>query len=345
MAEYTIELKDVIACGHNIFDFPYPFYDEKLRPKFEEQFIRHFYFREICCPTVDRFKVYLRDKMETVFPYYNELFKSAQIEYSILNNYNLTEEFTSTRDNEGKTLGESYTVGQLYGEQNTQTEGNRVTDTEGNINATGKETEVETTHSETNTTGNSKTDTKNNSETNSTTHGETSESTNNNNTNIRKFLDTPQGLTDLFDTKYLTDLTQTTDNGGTDKNGESDTTSNSSSNGTGESETNETGQSVTDATRNGERNTESNQDSTGKETTHDTGTGTIKDEQKTTQDNNTRTYLEGKQTETHKLTRIGNIGVDTDSDMIEKHNRLQKTLRSIERMFFDECEDLFMLVY
>lgn len=365
MAEYTIELKDVIACGHNIFDFPYPFYDEKQRPKFEEQFIRHFYFREICCPTVDRFKVYLRDKMETVFPYYNELFKSAQIEYSILNNYNLTEEFTSTRDNEGKTHGESYTVGQLYGEQNTQTEGNRVTDTEGNISATGTETEVETTHSETHTTGHSKTDTKNNSETNGTTHGETSnnetvngetsESTDNNNTNVRKFLDTPQGLTDLSNTKYLTDLTQTTDNGGTDKNGtsktttsgsgENDTTSNSSTSGTGESETNETGQNVTDATRNGERNTESNQDSTGKETTHDTGTGTVKDEQKTTQDNNTRTYLEGKQTETHKLTRIGNIGVDTDSDMIEKHNRLQKTLRSIERMFFDECEDLFMLVY
>lgn len=365
MAEYTIELKDVISCGHNIFDFPYPFYDERKRPDFEERFIRHFYFREICCPTVDRFKVYLRDKMETVFPYYNKLFETALVEYDLLNNYNLTEEITTERENEGHTHGASHTVGQLFGEQNTQTEGNRVTDMEGNVSATGKETEVETTNSESNTTGHSKTDTKNNSETNGTTHGETSntetvngetsESADSNNTNVRKFLDTPQGLTDLSNTKYLTDLTQTTDNGGTDKNGtsktttsgsgENDTTSNSSTSGTGESETNETGQSVTDTTRNSERNTESNQDSTGKETTHDTGTGTVTDEQKTTQDNNTKTYLEGKQKEVHKMTRIGNIGVQTGADMLRIHVNLQKTLQNIERMFFDECEDLFMLVY
>lgn len=349
MADYTIELRDVIACGHNIFDFNYPFYDEKKRPEFEEKFIRHFYFREICCPTVDRFKMYLRDKMDTVFPYYNELFKSASIEYSILNNYNLTEEFTTTRENEGKTRGESYTVGQLYGEQVSNTENDRVTDMEGNVTAKGKETDVETSHSETNTQGHSKTDTTNNGTSDTTTHGETSssESGEDSKDTIRKFLDTPQGLTDLSNSKYLTDLTQTTENGSQEKSGssESDNVTNTETSSTGSSETNDTGNSVTDATRNGERNTESNQDSTGKETTKDTGTGTVKDEQKTTQDNNTRTFLEGKQTETHKLIRIGNIGVDTDSDMIEKHNRLQKTLKQIELLFFNECEDLFMMVY
>lgn len=365
MANYTIELKDVIACGHNIFDFNYPFYDEKKRPEFEEKFIRHFYFREICCPTVDRFKVYLRDKMDTVFPYYNKLFEAAKVEYDLLNNYNLTEEFVTTRENEGKTHGQSYTVGQHFGEQSVQTENNRITDGEGNIKSTGKEADTDTAHSETNSSNHSKTDTTNESETNDTTHGtstnneevtgESTEGVSSNNKNVRKFLDTPQGLTSLTDSKYLTDLTETTDVGEQDKagtsetnktaNGETDTTSSSSTSGTGESETTETGQNVTDSTRSGERNTETNQDSTNKETTHETGSGTTTDEQKSTQDNNTKTFIEGKQTEKHTLTRIGNIGVQTGADMMRIHVNLQKTLQSIERMFFDECEDLFMMVY
>lgn len=333
MADYTIELKDVIALGHNIFDFNYPFYDERKRPEFEERFIRHFYFREIGCPTIDRFKVYLRDKMETVFPYYNKLFETSLVEYDLLNNYNLTEEITTERENEGKTRGESYTVGRLEGEQNTQSVQNRVTDTEGNVSANGKETNVETTHSETDNTTHAESDRTQN------VNGTTTETDTETKSNTRKFLDTPQGLTNLSDSNYLTDLTHVAENNSITKSVDSDTDT------TGHDESDTTGHSETNATHNGERNTESNQDSTGKETTNDTVSGSVKDEQKSTQDNNTRTYAEGKAKEIQKLTRIGNIGVQTGADMIRIHVDLQKTLRNIERMFFDECEDLFMLVY
>lgn len=305
MADYTIELRHVVGNGHNIFDFNYPFYDESKRLEFEEKFIRHFYFREIGHPSIDRFKHYLRDKMLVAFPYYNELFKAATIEYSILDNYKLTEEFTMERNDAGKSGVVSSTVGQFFGKQESESEQERVTDSVGHVNVVGKDTDKETTNGETS--GHSNTD---------TTNGEHL---------VKKYLDTPQGLTDISDSKYLTSLN------------DDDKTA------TGSATTDESGNSST--TRNAERNTLSNQKTTGKDTETGKASVTTSDEQKTTHDNNTRTQMEGKQTEKHTLVRSGNIGVDTDSDMIEKHIRLQKTLRNIERMFFDECEDLFMLVY
>lgn len=376
MAEYTIELRHVVE-QHNIFDFNYPFYNEKLRPEFEEKFIRHFYFREICCPTIDRFKVYLEDKMKTVFPYYNELFNAANIEYSILNNYNLTEEFVTERDTKGNTAGVSSTVGQLFGIQETETQANRETIADGKSNTIGQDTETETTKTTTDATGNSVTETSGNSKTETSGTSDT-DTSNNQNVNgsdsrttkdtgsstkhsVQKFLDTPQGLTNLSDSNYVTNLTDVDETGSTTHNvteqgsndqvttgtgtSKTDTTGSSETNTSGNSETDTTDNSETNGSRNGEKNSTVNQTTEGKETTDDQGHATVTDEQKTTQDNNTRTFMDTKQTEKHTLTRIGNIGVDTDSDMIEKHIRLQKTLKQIELLFFNECEDLFMMVY
>lgn len=280
MANYTIELRDVVST-RNIFDFDYPFYDENKRLEFEAKFIKHFYFREIGCPTIDRFKHYLQDKMLTVFPYYNELFKSASIKYDVLDNYKLTETYERKIDTNGKTSGISSSVGQTFDTQESNANQNKTVDNEGNVNVSG----------------------------NKTTEG----SANSTNQNVKKFLDTPQGLTDLSDSKYLTNLTQDNANG-------------------------------TQTTEGSERS-QNDTETTGKETTVDNVVTNSNQETKTTNDNNTRTFSEGEQSESYTLTRRGNIGVDTDSDAIEKHNRLQKTLRSIEKMFFDECEDLFMLVY
>lgn len=361
MAEYTIELRSVVDHGHNIFDFAYPFYDESKRHEFEEKFIRHFYFREIGAPTIDRFKFYLQEKMLTVFPYYNELFNAAAIEYSVLNNYNLTEEFSVTRENEGRSSGESYTVGQLFANQETNNEQIGNSQAETSSGTTEKDTESETgtsetdetTHSETDSNGASEGTTENTATTNGNTSRSTSEHITEDKQNVRKFLDTPQGLTDLSDTKYITDLTRVNEDNERTSEGSETVTNGQTTSENGSSETSTTDHAETDSTRNtvtntsksGERNSQVNQNVTGNETSTQTAHGTVVDEQKSTQDNNIRTATHGKQIEKHTLTRIGNIGVDTDSDMIEKHIRLQKTLKSIELLFFNECEDLFMLVY
>ena len=111
MANFSVELRTVIEAGVNIFGFPYDFYDETKRAEFEKNFIRHFYFREIGCETTERFRWYLEDKMRTVFPYYNELFKAAQIEYNILDNYNVKEEYEIRRKGLDKENNVSSSVG------------------------------------------------------------------------------------------------------------------------------------------------------------------------------------------------------------------------------------------
>lgn len=273
MAQYSVELRHVISERGNIFNFPYEFYNEEKREKFEQDFIRHFYFREIGAETIDRFLVFLEDKFNTVFPYYNKLFEATEIEYDILDNYKLKETITVNREN----VGSSTSTGTS---NNTQTSES----------------------SESGNTSHSGTDTGSTSE---TANGSNSETRN----DKKRFLDTPQGQTDLTNSKYLTTLndddstssgsSETEKTGTTSNTSESSDTSESSSNGT-----------VTDAGR-----TETSVEST------------------------------GSTSETTTLERRGNIGVDTDSDGIIKHLKLQKMLAEIQKLFFNECEDLFMLVY
>lgn len=317
MAEFTVELRDLVESGRKIFPFHYDFYDEMKRPKFEEDFIRHFYFREIGCVPFDRWLLLLEDKMNTVFPFYNTLLKTAQTEYSYLENYDMKEETVVTRDSEGKTSGISSTVGQTFDKQNSVTDENRQTDTTGKNTEKGSSESSKTTHSETDTTGTETVD----------SEGTSSNSGN----NKKKFLDTPQGLTDLTDSRYLTNLT------------EDDSTANGNT--TEDRTTTTEGASETDGTEDSTSETSLNRDSEGSETVEGKTENTFEGEQKTTADNNTRSEMIGKETIKTEHFRHGNIGVQTATDMIEKHIELQKKLSRILEMFFDECEDLFMLVY
>lgn len=328
MAKYTIELREVVD-SHVIFDFNYPFYDEKKRAEFQERFIRHFYFREIGCDTVDRFKWYLRDKFDTVFPYYNKLMESAQIEYSILDNYKVVENYTIKRENNEKISGVSSTVGQTFDEQTATANETRNTDRTENVSNIGDET--------VNDNGNQKTTSTSETDENGSHSKQGATATTTAETKNNKFLDTPQGMTDLSNSNYVTNMTYDSANGNQTVDAtEAGTTTN-------HSET--TGTSNTDTTNKSTRETTFEGDTTGNEKTDSNVTSEMTAEQRTTQDNNTRSTATGTQTEVMEHTKTGNIGVDTDSDMIEKHNRLQKTLMNIERMFFDECEDLFMLVF
>ena len=356
MANYTIELRDVVS-SYPIFAFSYPFYDEKKRKEFEEKFIRHFYFREIGVPTVDRFIFNLQDKMNTVFPYYNELFKTAEIEYSVLDNYNVTESYTRKSERLERGAGFSSSVGQLLNNQTSEANDKRTGTNNITRDSEGSNTQKETSENTTNETGeNSSTVHRLGGETGTdtkTVSGEASKTgtVNTSNTEDRKFLDTPQGLLTLTGANYLTTLNQDIASGET----ESEESSSNSQNEKVEIDRTTTGEDITsenhevDTTSNGERNL------TGSDTQHQTSeennvsegqtTAKLDSEQRSTQDNNTRTESKGEHSESYQLTRKGNIGVDTDADMIQKHINLQKVLTRIEQMFFDECEDLFMLVY
>lgn len=304
MAQYTMELR-TIAENQPIFDFYYPFYDEKKRPEFEEAFIRHFYFREICCDEPARFLWFLRDKMTTVFPYYNELLRTATIEYPLENPYNLTETYTRKSDSADKSNAASYSVGRSENEQETSV------NSTGNTNHTGSDTETSSGERENARRG-----------TITKTVDATSETTSD---KLQKFLDTPQGKTDFANADYLTNMTNDIEESATENKSTEASTDNT------------TDTETSSGTRNAQNNSQTAQETSSTET----ATGM----QRTTADTNTRSEAIGQRTEEYTLHRYGNIGANPASYEIDAHINTQKTLKNIYQMFFDACEDLFMMVY
>nr|DAV52881.1 MAG TPA: Lower collar protein [Caudoviricetes sp.] len=83
----------------NIFNFDYPLADE-LKTDFETTFLMHYYFREIGQETVGVWKHYIAEHLYMVADTYNQLYKSINLDYDILNPLHYTE-------NESVNLGET----------------------------------------------------------------------------------------------------------------------------------------------------------------------------------------------------------------------------------------------
>lgn len=100
MAEYTMELR-AMAHNNNVFTFDYDFYDEDLKPKFEQTFIEHYFFEEIGFETIDKFKYRLRARLNEIMPYYKQLYATelASKEVNFLLNKDLKETFIREIDN------------------------------------------------------------------------------------------------------------------------------------------------------------------------------------------------------------------------------------------------------
>lgn len=72
------------STWREIFDFDFPIFDEAYRAPLCIKILRHFYTREIGDETVGLWKLRLADKMNTIMPYYNELYKAWAIEFNPL---------------------------------------------------------------------------------------------------------------------------------------------------------------------------------------------------------------------------------------------------------------------
>lgn len=320
MAKYTMELRELV-CKKNIFNFDYAFYNEKERPSFERDFIRHFYFREICTENPEKFLMLLEDKMATVFPYYNELFKATQIEYSVLDNYYMKEKTTRNQEKQGHSSGVSSNVAQSFDTQ-TNTSIDHVTETPQLLHST------DTTRS-----GTDSTIINNKSVIGGTTIKSGSPKTEVTEDVSKKFLDTPQGSVNINDANYITTLNadkreQLTESTIDEQTDVDQTTTDNGSN---------------DITYNSKISVKESSTGTNDKTSN--GRIDVEGEHRTTADNNTRINTEDSEREILETERRGNIGVDADADLIQKHIKLQQILKKISLMFFDECEDLFMGLY
>ena len=101
MAKYTMELRTLINNYGNPFDhIEYELYNPNIKNKFEDKFIKHFYFREIGVETIERFVHNLECKLNEIYPYYKHLYDTTIYDYDPILNYDLNEEIKRNVDEE-----------------------------------------------------------------------------------------------------------------------------------------------------------------------------------------------------------------------------------------------------
>lgn len=96
-SKVTLELRELIDGGVNIWDFEYPsYYKDKAKTEFEQKVIDHFYFRQIGQETPGRWLHYFRTRIREIMPYYIQLYKSVELMENAgdpFEAYNLTETY------------------------------------------------------------------------------------------------------------------------------------------------------------------------------------------------------------------------------------------------------------
>lgn len=91
----TVELRELIDNGVNLWDFDYPsFYTGDEKKAFEQKIIDHYFFRQIGQETVGRFLHCFRTKIREIMPFYIKLYESVKLMEDVgdpFEAYNLTE--------------------------------------------------------------------------------------------------------------------------------------------------------------------------------------------------------------------------------------------------------------
>lgn len=99
---------EVIAGAWNkIFTSKAQFFDESYRSVLCQKILKHYYLREICCETVGIWKLWMNERLETIMPYYNQLYESELIKFEPLNDVNLTRKHDRTVDGTEERNGET----------------------------------------------------------------------------------------------------------------------------------------------------------------------------------------------------------------------------------------------
>ena len=87
---------------NKIFTTTAEIFDENYRAVICKKILKHYYLREICSETVGIWKLWINTRLEEILPYYNQLYKSALLEFNPLYDVNITRTHNRTID-ENKT--------------------------------------------------------------------------------------------------------------------------------------------------------------------------------------------------------------------------------------------------
>lgn len=107
----TVELRELVENGVDIWNFAYPsYYSGEQKKAFEQKVIDHYMFRQIGQETVGRWLHYFRTRIREIMPYYIQMYKSVELmeaQEDPFEAYNLREEYTEERKNTGSYTGET----------------------------------------------------------------------------------------------------------------------------------------------------------------------------------------------------------------------------------------------
>lgn len=95
-AIFTVELGSLVENGFDLGLDTYPIFDENYRTPLNAKIVEHFYFREIGQETPALFRRFLNRKMNEIMPFYNQLYKSALLDFDPLSNYDMRTEGSTT---------------------------------------------------------------------------------------------------------------------------------------------------------------------------------------------------------------------------------------------------------
>ena len=123
------QTRDVIKQARSIiFDFDYPIFDNAYKAILEQKIIKHYYFREIGLENYGQFKFFLDTKLNEIMPYYNQLYKSALLEFSPFYDVDITREHNRTRDDKGNRTSLTTTNGTSNSKTNSSSTSDTTTD-------------------------------------------------------------------------------------------------------------------------------------------------------------------------------------------------------------------------
>ena len=316
MARYTIDVYTLLKDNNfKVFNFDYDFYtdDPNIKQAFETKFIDRYMFNEIGFETVSRFKHYLKERLNSIAPYYKQLYetelKSKDIEFLL--NKDLKETFIREIEVEKNATNDT-TMSNTNDTTSTSTENsnNNVTTS---LNESDKNN---TTSSSTETINNNTTSSSNENSNNSLTSNtiENNDTTGNETKSDNLVSDFKEsnldnGNADLsLNQGYLTNV-----------NNKHDVTTSTSNNTLNENKEN----SITSSMQ-------------------DEKTSNLSTKLKSTGVNNSINNENENQTETTTLISRGNIGVTSSAELLKQW---REVLINIDNLIIEECRDLFMYIY
>lgn len=102
---------DIVSRSWNkIFTSKAVFFDEEYRSVLCQKILKHYYLREIGCETAGVWKLWMNTRLEEIMPFYNQLYKSALLEFNPLYDVDLKRTHNRKVDSTKQDDGTSKTV-------------------------------------------------------------------------------------------------------------------------------------------------------------------------------------------------------------------------------------------